>query len=254
LNNTASGSQSAVVAGNGNIASGQYSFAIGINSTASGTNAFASGNGSTASQNFAFTHGQTCTANQFYAVAMGNACTATANYGFSHGNSCVADGVSSRAGGEYAIARGAYGVQAYASGAFTAAGDAQVRKFTLRKATTDATATVLSADAGTATAANSIVLPTGSSYHFEAQVVARQATTGDSASWTVRGLAKNVAGTCSIVGTPSVVQDFADTGATTWALAITANNTLKSIAFGITGEAAKSLKWIADVRTVEVVG
>lgn len=52
----------------------------------------------------------------------------------------------------------------------------------------------------------------------------------------------------------TVAQDFADSGATTWALAVTVNKTLKSTAFGITGEASKSTKWVSEVRTGKVVG
>jgi hypothetical protein len=74
------------------------------------------------------------------------------------------------------------------------------------------------------------------------------------ATWSVVGAAKNVAGTVTLVGTPAVTMDFNDAGASTWVLAVTADNTRKAVSFGVTGVAATNIKWVARAESIEVVG
>jgi hypothetical protein len=95
-----------------------------------------------------------------------------------------------------------------------------------------------------------ITLPNNSSYSFRGQVVARNSS-GDSAAWHISGAIKRnaSAGTTALVGTP-VISTHTDAGASTWALAITAN-TSGQLIITVTGQASTTIRWAAKVETVE---
>jgi len=56
------------------------------------------------------------------------------------------------------------------------------------------------------------------------------------------------------VGAPVLFSWDSDTGASPWSVSITADTTLGCLAITVTGEAAHTLRWVADIETVEVVG
>lgn len=170
---------------------------------------------------------------------------ASAQYSFAMGNSCTADGDRSRAFGQQSTARGAIGVEAMSSGQILVAGDCQNRRFHLQAFTTNATVTAATADGSAPGGSNQVTLPNNSAFIVMATVMARQATTGDSASWTVLAHIKrgaNAAAT-SIVGTATVTAVGTDAGAAAWVLAAVADTTNGSLRFNVTGEAAKTIKW-----------
>jgi hypothetical protein len=242
----ASGADSVVSGGSGNSAQAQYdAVAGGIgNAAAGGSSAIGGGSGnSVASQYGSVAGGNT---NTISGGATGGAITGGANN--------LVSGAYGTAGGQYSTTRGVYGVRAYASTRFSAQGDAQVRDFTVMASTTNATPGTASADLAAAGAMNQISLPNDSTIAFRALVVARNSANGDSASWTVIGLAKRVSGVVTLVGTPTVTLAFNDSGAASWALAVTADNTNKVVSFGVTGVAATNIKWVVRGETVEVVG
>ncbi len=228
------------------VASGQESVLIsGENCTASGTRSTiingwygtASGSGSGIYSGF----NNKASAN--YATVMG-------------GYENVANGEhSSISGGSYATARLIYGAEARASGSFAVVGDAQRERFILRRATADATATVLSADQAAPESTNQVTLPNNGTYDFSIRVVAR-AGNADHASFRITGLVTRgaSAGTIAIVGTPTVTIVAASPGASSWSVAVSANTAIGCLAVTVTGAAATSIKWVADVETVEVVG
>ncbi|MCY1521355.1 hypothetical protein D9M68_561660 [compost metagenome] len=160
------------------------------------------------------------------------------------------------AGGAYATTRGIVGAEARASGRFSSTGDAQRERFILRRATTDATASELSADGAAPAATTRIVLPSNGTYGFFGRVIARANATGDAKDWKFEGTIKrgaNAAATALVAAvTPAVVAG--DSGASAWTIAVTADTTNGSLAITVTGAAATSIKWVADVETVEVVG
>lgn len=238
------------------VASGSYSVIFsGRNNTASAlTSAITHGDGNTASNQAAIAGGEGSTASGLVSFAIGKNLTVSGDYAFASGRGGIADAESSNASGYNAVVRTVYGAQAWASGSFSSAGDAQARRFILRAATTNATPTRATSNAAAAAATNQIVLPSNSTVKFRAEVVARQASNGDSASWTVVGLIKNISGTVSLVGTPTVTMDFNDAGAASWVLAVTADNTNKTVAFDVTGVAATNLKFVVSPQTVEVAG
>lgn len=90
-----------------NVASGNYSVAIGTHATASGAASFAGGNNTTASGDYSLAMGQNSTANNTYAVAIGNNVQATGLEAVATGISTVASGSSSFAAGNGTTASGA---------------------------------------------------------------------------------------------------------------------------------------------------
>lgn len=160
-------------------------------------------------------------------------------------------------GGRSAHVLGVIGAEAYSSGQFTVNGDAQRRRFILRITTTTATAATLATDAGAAATINQVVLfYNTSAYAVRGTVVARENATGAAKSFEFQALIKRGADAASValVGSPTVTTLFADTGTTAWAVSITANTALGCLSIAVTGEAAKTIRWVADVQTVEVVG
>lgn len=262
---------SAFVAGFGNRTSANYAISVGYLNVSSGTAAFSTGASNTSSGNYSATFGQSNTASQQHAFAFGSSNSVSGAgsgaFGYSNtaggsgayalGEDCSASGAYSIAHGYRADARGLHGVTSRAGGQFTARGDAQSMAGVLRLATTDATPAVLSTDGAAPSATNQYALPNNSCYVFKAIVAVRENATGDSASWEVTFHIKRGANAAStaLVGTPSVTPIGADSGAATWALAVTANTTRGAPDFTVTGEAAHTLRWVTDVYScVQVVG
>lgn len=241
--NTASGGYS-ICGGNNNTASQTNSLAIGVNCTSSGTAAIAMGNAANASGANSVALGYFSTASGGYASALGGyANTASGDY-------------SSVVGGVSATTRGLYAAEARASGRFSFDGDAQRGRYNQYRQTTDATQTTLSADGGTPSSTTIIVMPNNAAYVFSGRVVARSNATGNAAAWEVKGLCKRGANAAStaLVGTPTVTAIAADSGASGWSLAVSADTTNGALIVQVTGVAATTIKWVADIETVEVVG
>jgi len=124
----------------------------------------------------------------------------------------------------------------------------------LGRQTTDATATVLASDTSAASANNQLTLPNNSAYYFRGEIIAGVTGGGNTKGWFIEGAIKrgaNAAAT-SLVGTPTVTSNYADAGASAWAVAVTANTTLGCITITVTGQAATTIRWVAQVRTTEM--
>jgi uncharacterized protein DUF2793/trimeric autotransporter adhesin len=254
--NVASGSASVAI-GSSNTANATQSTAIGAANTASGSNAAVLGVGSTASGNGSVALGNASTAAGVNSFAANNGSgSASGDNSVAVGPNCTSAGDYSWATGRYAQTRGVYGAKARACFLLAAAGDAQYQEFVLCSDTTDGTPEALSTNNASPNTANQAVLPNTSAYIITGEVIARQNTTGDCKSWTFRATIKrgaNAAAT-AIVGSAVVTVADADAGASAWTLAVTADTTRGSASLGVTGEAAKSIKWTAYCRAVEVVG
>lgn len=237
--NQATGNGATVGGGQTNIASGTVSTVSGgTTNTASNSNAtVAGGNGGTASGNSATVGG-----------GLTNQATAT--------GATVPGGRENVASGDYSIAigRGAKAIEAgqlaHAQAPFAAAGDAQVNRWVLKKQTTDATAGNLEANTGAPP-----VIPENTTWAFSALIVARRADAdGDNAAWEVKGCFKRDAGnTAALVGTPSVTALGASAGAAAWTVTVNSFSvgTLRLI---VTGEAAKTIRWVAELRASQASG
>jgi hypothetical protein len=165
--------------------------------------------------------------------------SAAGNYAFSIGTTAVGKAVT--------------GVYTHSAGALQTNGDAQNERYIMGFRTLNATPAPLTTTRGAASAANQPVLASGSAMSFIGHVIARNTTTGDIAAWYVSGTIKNVGGTASLVGTPTVAALGADAGASSWTLAVTADNTNKCLQITGTGAAATTIKWLATVDVSYVV-
>ena len=126
----------------------------------------------------------------------------------------------------------------------------QAPELVLYADTTNATPTVLRSNASVASATNQYAMNSGCAGMVRVRVIARQtagAGTGDCAAWDTNVLFKQISGTPSIVGTPSVTQTYGDAGAAAWAIALTADATNDALAITVTGEASKTIQWTAHV-------
>jgi hypothetical protein len=232
----ASGQNAAVCGGNGNTASGVESVVGG-------------GNGNTASG-------------------------ARANV--AGGMQNTADGLQSWVpGGLQASARGHHGRGAWSAGRFGSSGsDAQAGEFVLRASATDATPTRLTSNGAAPSASNTVNLPNNGTYRLKLLVVAQQTgggagSAGDCASWECDVLIKrgaNAAATALVGGrsfnnTPAIAAITAgtpfgpgmrDAAAAGWTLTLAADTTNGGLAVTGTGEANKTIRWVARVMSVEV--
>lgn len=208
----AAGTSSFVQNGSGSTAAGNYAGAVGQNNVASGLNSFAQGNGNTTSGARSSASGNANVASGSNSRATGDGNTASGTNSRSGGTGSVASGTNSFAYGESATASGnnsfAQGEDVTASreGEFARnnANTLTLRKSAinlLQSATTNGTPTVMFlGDSGL-----SFNVPTNSSVSFSALVSAVQDNTGgggvpgDSASWHLTGLVKNVGGTTALV-------------------------------------------------------
>jgi len=260
--NKASGNDSTVAGGRGHTASAVAStVGGGFNNAATSSGATIAGGGyNTASQPYAtISGGNSHTASGAYSNIAGGSGNTTAG-----GSAAVGGGNYNEASGEYshvpggyqATTRGIYGAAAHAAGNFATVGDAQRRDFVLRTATTNATITDLSADGATPAAANQLVLPNAALYGFEAMVTGRNNGNGDSAVFRIVGAIKRgaSAGTTALLGTPVVTVVGRDAGATAWDAVAAAETTLGALRLRVTGAAATNIRWVAHVKTTEVVG
>jgi len=139
------------------------------------------------------------------------------------------------------------GKLAYASGQFAASGDAQGGQFILRADTTDATATVLTANNSAAGSTNQIVAASDTAITFDGTITAMQNGAQAYASWKIEGLIVNDGGTTTLVNSATTVISNADS----WGMALSADNTNNALAITCTGEAAHNIRWVANIRTTE---
>ena len=208
----AAGTSSFVQNGSGSTAAGNYAGAVGQNNVASGLNSFAQGNGNTTSGDRSSASGNANVASGSNSRATGDGNTASGTNSRSGGTGSVASGTNSFAYGESATASGnnsfAQGedVTADREGEFARnnVNTSALRKSAnnlLQSVTTNATPTVMFlGDSGL-----SFNVPTNSSVSFSALVGAVQdvggggGNAGDSASWHLTGVIKNVGGTTSLV-------------------------------------------------------
>jgi hypothetical protein len=149
-------------------------------------------------------------------------------------------------GGSRAMATN-YGQMAYASGAFSADGDAQSSLFVLRRSTANATTTPLYLDGGAAS--ERMRIPADATWAFDILIIARTAG-GDSAGYHIRGTIENNAGVVALAGAPAKTVLNEDDA--TWDANVVADNINDALVINVNGDATDTVRWVAKVRTVEV--
>jgi hypothetical protein len=234
------------------VASGLASFAAGRNATASAQDSIAIGNTSTASGNFAVSIGVNSNVSGASAVGIGANCTSSGVSSVALGDNSVASGSYSVATGLRSTTNGIQGQVAFGHNS-NLLGGYQTTLTGLRQVTTGTTPTRATADGATAATANQLTLRNNSVFKFMGRVVAYDLTTLDAKEWEFSGLIKrgaNAAAT-SLVGTPTVTSQFADTAAAAWMVAVSADTTNGALAVTVTGAGANQIRWYVETFAYE---
>lgn len=167
------------------------------------------------------------------AVSIGSGNTATA-----------ANALATGAGSKTAIS----GAEVRANGYFTAAGDAQAGKYVLRNSTTTATVTEVFTDGS----AGRLVLPNNTTWSYSALITGRRTdATGENGGWKIEGVVTrdgNAAST-ALVGNRSKTILTRPSG---WDVNVSVDTTNGALIFTVTGEASKTIRWVATVTTTEI--
>lgn len=279
IGNNSAGTGSKVATGSGamalggSYASGVDSFAAAISNNtssygATGTNSIAMGRLAKAvgSDSIAFSYlaiatgarslaiGEQASASNISSVAVGYQTSSSGIASFALGYQTTASGPYSMALGSNSVAA-QHGKQAFASGRFASAGDAQSGRMVLRKQTTDATGTRLASDGGSGSSFTMLTVPIDSTFIVRGQVVARNnGNDADSMCWEFKcGVRRALsANTVAIIGTPVI--DLIASDGSTWALTLAVNPTFGCLEVRVTGDAAKTINWVCTLDTTEVTG
>jgi len=176
-------------------------------------------------------------------VAGGNTNTANGNYSWVPG-------------GQNATARAAYGKGVFAAGRFAADGDAQQGFSVLRRQTTDATISRVTADGLVQSNNNTLNLPAFGAFFGRLRVVSKLQGGTDAAVWDVAVAAVRGATGGSMViflGAGSLLPPTASNGtsAANWRLSIAADTINGGIAVSITGAAASTINTVATFDSTE---
>ena len=260
--NIASGARSSVVGGSSSVASASSSsVAGGSSNTASGTNsAVVGGSSNSASNTNAFVGGGTSNTASGQHTFVGGGSGNLANQSFSAvvggGSNQATAQLSSVFGGANGSTRSIQGYTVFpaSDGPVDAqVGKQQLATLLIGRQTTDATATVLASNTSAASTTNQVILPNNSAYFFQGQVIAGKTAAGDAKGWTIEGVIKRGANAASttLVGS-TVTSLYADAGAATWSIAVTADTTNGGLKVEVTGQAATTIRWVAQIRTTEM--
>ena len=267
-NNQATGAYSAILGGgdagtaaNRNVASGDWStVGGGFKNTASGTYSTVAGGGTNTASGLysAVIGGVSCTASGSVSVVAGSNGSSATNYNTAviGGQINTASGINSViVGGNYGTSRSLLNsiVFAACNGTSNTVGSSQTAVVVLATQTTDATATILRSDTSAASGTNQVILPNNSAYYFTGEIISGVTGGGNSKGWEISGVIKrgaNAAAT-TLVGS-TVTSLYADAGAATWTIALTADTTNGGLAVTFTGQASTTIRTVCQIRTTEM--
>jgi hypothetical protein len=246
-NSTTSGSGNSVAIGMGANTSGWYASSFGFSAQATGSEALAfSKSRASGSNSLAAAISSTSTS---YGA------TGASSVAIGYQAKADADGRTSLALGYRSKSR-MIGELAFASNSIS--GDNGVTQTAIRvliSDTTDATAEALTTNNSTASTDNQVILPNNSAYSFSGTIIAReQASAGsDYASWEIKGaLLRDANAASTVLGNGIQNKMYATSGASAWAIALTADTTNGGLKIEVTGAASTNIRWVATVNTSEV--
>lgn len=219
----------------GQVASGSWAFAAGRGNTASGTSSTVLGYVNTVSGNVSF--------------AVGSANTVSGNGSMALGGNLTISGAASVGLGSYAKDRGVFGALVFGNGS----DNHQRGHYLLYRSSTSATAVELTTDGLAPSGVGRVALPDNYAYKFKGQVLGRSST-GDVAAWDIQGVIKRGAGaaTVALVGSPTITSTAADSGASAWSVAITADTATGALKISCAGAASTTVYWLAEITTLEL--
>ena len=235
----ASGANSGILSGIGNIASGGQSIVCG-------------GAGNTSSSSWSTvcggTENQSINATSFVGGGRGNIASGTQSVVVGGGGSGLGNTASAVRsailGGERGLADRAY-MQAHAAGQFAANGDAQRARFVLRCKTTTNTAVEMALDGAT----TYLGIPSGKIIACTINITGSKSDGTAVAHYLRQYCVKNVGGTSSEVYAPITIGTDNAAGTT---IALSANNADDTLRILVTGITSETWRWVASVDAVEV--
>lgn len=193
----------------------------------------------TASGQFTLAFGDTCLATAYAAKAIGDKCQATVSYASAEGAYALGNGL-----GKFARSGSFFG---------TTIGSAQAASQTLQASTTDATPTEMTVTGAAISSVNSIPLQNNSTLSAFIQIVARNQTDGTFAMYTAKALwSRGANAASSVLEFSSVTAEFEDVAA--WNITVGVNTVQGCGTITVTGAAGKTIRWVAEVQSVEVTG
>jgi hypothetical protein len=131
-------------------------------------------------------------------------------------------------------------------GNFSTSGDAITREYVLRGTTTNATETELFYNTS-----DRIPVGTNTTVYYTVDIVARRTdATGEGAAFQLKGIADNFSGTVADIGL--IYEVIVARDDSNYSVDAGADDTNDAIYVKVTGVAAKTIRWVAYVRTVEV--
>ncbi len=247
--NTADGFSATVGGGEDNTAEYYSTVGGGSGNAASSVAATVGGGTNNTANGFSATvgGGEDNTAEYYSTVGGGTNNTASGGYATVSGgtNNTASNYFSTVPGGRSATASH-YGEMAYASGAFSASGDAQTSLYVLRQETSNATLTELFLDG----ASRRITLATNRVLAFDILIVGSHRFGGSSGGYQITGVLRNIDGSTSFVGTPTITILAESTAS--WDVQVMADNTNDALLINVQGASATTIRWVATVRTIEV--
>lgn len=202
--------------------------------------------------NSALVGGDDNTVSGSHSVGGGQANAIAGAYSWGFGQSCTVNATASfgSAVGAQCDTYAEVGTHAQASGITSGASDAQQRWRVQRRATANATATVITSDGGAAATTNTVVIPNFSSAIVHALIVARTGA-GTTHAWELKcAYTKQGAGTAAMVGGAAVAGTTV-AGATAWLTSGNVSAAANNFEITVTGAAATNIQWVAWVHTVE---
>ena len=214
-------------------ASGANSIAIGSQAKATGGSAVALNYAAIASGYGSVSTGQNSNASASYSTVIGG------RYGEANEKSKVTFG-----GGNWLNDGGTVNL-AHQTGLFNLAGF-----------TTDGTAKALTTYDSTASSDNQVVLPNNSAFTFTGTIIAREKASegSDYSSWEIKGaLLRDANAGSTVLGNGIVNSLYHTSGASAWAIALSADTTNGGLKVQVTGAASTNIRWAATVNTSEVI-
>jgi len=208
--------------------------------------------------------GKLAKASGSFSTAIGESTQATASnstsigyFNQSTGQGSVTLGYDAQATGTQATALGLASRNAingslkFAGGKHQASGDAQAGLYPLMAETTDATQTTMVTyhnNSATASTNNQIIANADTAVSFLGTVVGKQSGSANVAAFKIEGVLVNNGGTTTLVNSAITVLD----NTPSWALALSADDTNDALSVKVTGAAATSIRWLANIQTAEV--
>jgi hypothetical protein len=237
------------------VASGDYSFGANRRNTASGRDSAAFNESNISSGNASATFGESSTNAGRAAIVTGGGHNTTAAVaiigGYRHtssGTACASFGCDVLADRNNQLAIG--GTR------FATNGDNQVTvAIPLRVTTSNATPEEMLIGSSWDGNTTRLVLRNNSAWAFEITIIARSTSGANHASFVRRGVIyrnANAASTALEGAVQTIGTDIASAGASTWAVAITADTTNGSLKIEFTGQAATSIRATGFIRMAEV--